>query len=130
MENKTLSFEELVSLGCREFDPKTTMSQIIFGVEGDPQKMIDFINWDINEPIGVVRNDDGEVIGMMLKFNHKNYTELLYITLNFLDYYNLYFIQDDTKEVLYSVEDVDCESLFPVIREVINNFQRVQLHLN
>lgn len=130
MKKQTLSFDELKNLGCREFDPRVTMSQIMSGMDKNPQRLIEFLSWDIEKNLHVVKNDEDEIIGLMMKFNHDNYSELLYVTLNFLDYYNLHFIHSETKEIICSVEDVDCESLFSVINDTLNNVRKFNFSLN
>jgi hypothetical protein len=84
----------------------------------------------VEKKIGVISNDEDETIGMMLKLNHKNYDELVYITLNFLDYYNIYFIRMIDNELLNKVEDVGCEELFITIDSLLESVIKFEINPN
>jgi hypothetical protein len=123
-----LEFNDLKDLGCRVFDPRVTMGQITDNL--NEKGLLRFLSWGVEKKIGVISNDEDETIGMMLKLNHKNYDELVYITLNFLDYYNIYFIRMNDNELLNKVEDVGCEELFITIDSLLESVIKFEINPN
>lgn len=119
--------EDLINLGCRVFDPRVTMDQITDNLT--PKEVKQFLEWGVEKQLGVVNNEHDESIGVILKLNHKNYEETIYITLNFLDYYNVHFILRNG-EVVHTIEDVGCEELYSVIQGVLNCVMKVEVSLN
>lgn len=120
---KNEKFEALKNLCCRTLNPNETMSQIIIGNE------IDFLKWNVAHEIGVMNNDDGEIVGLLLKLDHKNYDDSIFITLSFLDYYAIHFVDADLN-LLHSIELVDCFSIFSVIDNELNSMTKFKFSLN
>lgn len=123
-----LKFSDLKDLGCRVFDPHVTMGQITDNL--NEKGLLRFLSWGVERKIGVISNNEDEPIGMMLKLNHKNYDELVYITLNFLDYYNIYFIRKIDNELLNKVEDIGCEELFITIDSLLESVIKFEINPN
>lgn len=116
MKEKTLS-----SLCERTFSPQETLKQII-GC-GDFEQ---FQKWNIFERILTIGNKDNEIVGMFLKFNHKNYTDLVMITLDSTDLYHLRFMNVE-REITHEVEGLFFDQLFEVIDNYINSLEPVMM---
>lgn len=117
---------ELHKLGCREFDPRETMNQII---QGGSEK---FLDWKISKELFRVFRNNNErngIVGLLMKVNHKNYSDMVYITLSFWDYYNVYFFDRDFNMV-HSIEEIDCENIFDAIDDAFQHCVKIEISLN
>lgn len=120
MSDKTKELKErikdLEELTCRSFDPQEVMTTLIPDDERTPK----YVNWNVEKNIAVVQGVDGGIGGIVLKLNHKNFDDCVYITLSFLDFFNVYFVGADLK-VLHKIEDVPANELFDTINDQLEN---------
>ena len=101
----------------RGFDPQTTMGQLTdFGGEK-------ILEWNIDRRIGCVTDGDDEYDDrpklMFMKLNHRNYKDMILITLDFDDTYHVRFLSEDT-EMTHEIEFIYFDQLFEVIDRYIN----------
>lgn len=106
----------VVSLCERPFDPRVTMSQIID--EGRSK----FLEWNIRHEILTVSNEYDEVVGMFLKFQHPNYSDMVMITLTSEDLYHIRFMDKDTY-ISHEIDGLYYNQLFEVIDRYIKNLK-------
>ena len=101
----------------RGFEPQVTMEQIM--VEGQEKVK----EWDIDPRIGCITDGDDEYEerpkGMYMKLNHRNYSDMIFITLDWDDTYHVRFINQN-EEVTHEIEFIYCDQLFDVIDRYIN----------
>jgi hypothetical protein len=113
---------ELQELTCRSFDPKEVMTTLI----PDDERTLKYIAWNVEDKIAIVESVDGGVGGLVLKLNHKNFEDCVYITLSFLDFFNVYFVGRDLK-VLHRIEDIPADMLFDVINTQLDNVVKMNI---
>lgn len=117
--------KELEDFTCRSFNPDEVMQMLV----PDDERFESYLDWNVNENIAVVNSIDGNIGGLLMKLEHKNYNDCVYITLSFLDYFNVYFIGHELK-VLRTIENVPCDALFDTINEQLENYIPFQFSLN
>ena len=114
--------KELMDLCCRIFQPTETIKQIIsFGQS-------EFLSWDIDPRIGTITNDEcegNECVGLIIKLGHENYSDLILITLGFMDTYDVYFLNEEMEKT-HEIKDLYFDSLF----EQINNYIKKPFKVN
>jgi hypothetical protein len=105
---------ELSKLGCRDFDPRVTIQQI------KGTNLMGYFSWGV-EKIGTIGK-----IGLLLKVNGHHHKGWVYITLGFMDTYNVYLLNNQYN-VKSTIEDVYCDQLFEVID---NRIERIQQYVD
>jgi len=111
-------------LSCREFDPQTTLNQIV-EVGRDKVQL-----WKIDYKLTSFVNEDDETMGIMFKLNHNYYSDMILITLNFMDYYDVHFFNREI-QMTHKITDVPCECLYDTINDYINKpIHEFQMNLN
>jgi hypothetical protein len=119
MENVSMK-----SLCERPFNPEVTMEQIVSESNFDK-----FKTWNVHPLIQCMSNDDDECIGMMMKLDHPNYKDFVFITLSWDDTYRVRFFDQRGEEV----EDISMlyfDQLFEVIDRRLDKFMRYEVCLN
>ena len=101
----------------RGFDPQTTMGQIEdFGKD----KLKD---WKIDPRICCITDGEDDIEDrpklMCIKLNHRNYNDMVLITLDFDDTYHVRFVSEE-ENVTHEIEFIYFDQLFEVIDRYIN----------
>lgn len=112
----TERIKDLEELTCRSLNPDEVIRMLV----PDDERLHKYMQWNVDENIAIVNSVDGNVGGLLLKLEHKNFDDCVYITLSFLDYFNVYFVGCDLK-VLHTIEDVPCDTLFDTINTQLEN---------
>jgi hypothetical protein len=107
----------LEGLTISPIEPNTIMNTIV--PHNNKKKMSQFMDWRVNLKVGVVETAYGDAGGVMLKLNHVNYKQCLFITSSFLDFYNVHFVSVNFK-VLRSIENIPKEKFFDTINKELN----------
>lgn len=103
---------KLFSFCERQFEPKETMRQIIHDTKSVQAVTTE---WNIDPRISVLCNEEENVPdGMVFKMNHKNYSDMVMITLAWNDTYTIRFINEEA-EVTHKIDEVYCDQLFEVL---------------
>lgn len=101
----------------RGFDPQVTMEQIV--MEGKDK----IKEWDIDNRIGCVTDGEDEYEDrpkvMFMKLNHRNYKDMICISLDWDDTYHVRFVNQQ-EEVTHEISFIYFDCLFDVIDRYIN----------
>ena len=116
--------KEIFEMCERPFTPQVTMEQIV-GCS-DPIK---FLGWNIDKRISVLRDDDDDCVGMIMKLNHKNFNDMLLITLSWDDTYRVRFVDQDFN-IIDDIEGLFFDQLFEVIDRRLDEKIKVEFSLN
>lgn len=105
MEKSQSVEQSLIQLGCRDFHMGEFKSQI-----HHPKTMWMYTCWGVTHIVNVGKTPDGYCRGVLLKVGGYKWKHWVYVTLNFLDYYDVYLL-NDMMEVHTKIEDVFCGEL-------------------
>lgn len=113
----------------RQFNPKTTMNQIISG-SYDENKIDDFLSWNVDKNITVLSNERNENVGMLLELNHYNYSDVILISLGWEDLYEVNFINWSSGEVVKTESGIYCDMLFSIINSKLKGIFKMEFVMN
>ena len=113
-----MSTQTLFGFCQRHFDPKETMHQI-HEIDGAGDIIKD--QWQIDPRITVLTDskEDDTPFGMIFKVNHKNYSDVVLITLDWDDTYHIRFM-DRNEKVTHEIESIYFDNLFVTINDYFN----------
>lgn len=115
-QTKTNSVSDnLMELGCRDIYLKGFANQLYH-----PNTMYMVVCWGIKRSVVVGKTKDGHARGILLQVNGLKWKQWVYITLNFMDYYEVHLL-NDLMEVVYKTdgEGIFCEDLVETIDKLI-----------
>lgn len=121
--------KELLKMCYRQFNPKTTMNQIISG-SYDENKIDDFLSWNVDKNITVLSNERNENVGMLLELNHYNYSDVILISLGWEDLYEVNFINWSSGEVVKTESGIYCDMLFSIINSKLKGIFKMEFVMN
>ena len=105
--------KEILNLCNRSFEPRETMKQIVmFGKDK-------FMDWKMDCRVTSITNDDDECVGIVMKLNHTNYSDLILISLGWDDTYNVFFLNENSDKT-HNIDNVYFDCLFETINNHIN----------
>ena len=116
LKTKSVS-DKLTELGCRDIYLEGFANQLYH-----PNTIYMVNCWGIQRNVLVGRTEDGHARGVLLKVNGMKWKQWVYITLNFLDYYDVYLLNDNM-EVFYKTDGdgIFCEDLVETIDKLIES---------
>jgi hypothetical protein len=110
MEKLKEQLEVLQGLTIESFDPNDIMEYII----PKGERLMDFLQWEMDENIGVIPSIDGECGAVVIKLTHPNFEDLVMVTKSFLDFANVHFL-DSSFKVLHTIDNIPMDELFETI---------------
>lgn len=119
-----MNSNELFSFCERTFHPQTTMEQIL------QESTNDYQHWNVDQRISVLKNDDDDCVGMIMKLDHPNFDDLVLITLSWDDTYRVRFIDLSRGEVVQDKEYIYFDQLFEVINNTLKGMIRMEFSMN
>lgn len=108
-----------------EVIPQEAMQSLVPKDDG----IISYVLWEVDDQIGMLENSNGKIGGIVLKLNHPNFNELLFITKSFLNFYNVHFLRVDF-ELLHSIENIPAGNLFKTIDAQLDCITRIPMNLS
>lgn len=121
--------KELLKMCYRQFDPKTTMNQILMGSVED-KKIDDFMSWNVDKEITVLSNEHDDKVGMLLKLNHPNFSDIVMISLGWEDLYEVNFINWSSGQVVRTESGIYCDMLFSIINSKLKEMFKMEFVMN
>lgn len=116
--------KEIFEMCERPFTPQVTMEQIV-GCS-DPIK---FLSWGIDKRISVLKDEDDDCVGMIMKLNHENYDDMIMITLSWDDTYRVRFVNQNF-DIVHDVEGLFFDQLFEVINNKLERMMKMEFSMN
>jgi hypothetical protein len=116
--------ERLRSFLQREVESEYVMENIIRqGKQGA-------IKWNIHPVVFTLTNSEGESCGCLFKVNTPTYSDMLLVTLSYLDLFQVRFLNKDYEESMEMCDEVHVSELFETIDKKINKFHFDMVNLN
>lgn len=113
-QTKTKSVEQvLIDMGCRDIYIPSFVQQLYH-----PNTMYMVNCWGIRKKVRIGSTEDEHCRGVLLMVNGLKWNKWVYITLNFMDYYEVHLL-NDLMEIHTKIEDVFCEDLVETIDKLI-----------
>jgi hypothetical protein len=107
--------EKLIDMGCRDIYLPGFVQQLYH-----PNTMYMVNCWGIQKKLRIKSTEDEHCRGVLLKVNGLKWNKWVYITLNFMDYYEVHLL-NDMLEIHTKIEDVFCEDLVETIDKLIES---------
>jgi hypothetical protein len=122
MQNLREHFKQLEELTISEFNPSELLDKLI----PDDERFEKFKEWNLDLNLFTVLGITGEVSGLVMKLDHKNFEDLLFITKSFMGFYNVHYISTNLS-VLHTEENILEKDLFNTINKTLERVVKVDL---
>lgn len=120
----TNQIERLRSFLQREVQSEYVMMNIL------KQGGQEVLKWNIHPVVFTLPNSEGEPSGCLFKVNTSTYSDMVLVTLSYLDLFQVRFLNQEYEECMEMCDEVHVSELFETINKKINKFHFGMINLN